>query len=178
MATSADPTWPETPLVGVGCIVVRPDGHVLMVQNYRGRWSTPGGHLDIGESPAECAARETHEETGLHVTGIAFVAITNDLLPDAGRHYITIWMRAEAAGSPPEIGDAAEIVAAQWFPPTALPEPRHLYFENLLAGRCLPRNPTNLPFPVSPPEHAESARTERWHPNLEHPAPSNGASAP
>ena len=55
MATIPDSTWPNIPYVGVGCIVVRGDGQLLMVQNHRGRWSTPGGHLDFGESPAECA---------------------------------------------------------------------------------------------------------------------------
>jgi 8-oxo-dGTP diphosphatase len=148
MAAIPDGTRPRIPRVGVGCIVVRPDGQVLMVQNHRGFWSTPGGHLDFGESPAECAVRETFEETGLQVTEVEFVAITNDLLSDLGRHYITIWMRASAAELTPVIGDRAEIADAGWFAPTALPEPRHLYFENLIAGRCLPPNPTNLPFRV------------------------------
>ena len=137
---------PKVPLVGVGCIVVRGDGQLLMVQNHGGVWSTPGGHLDFGEMPAECAARETLEETGIGVTGIEFVAVTNDVLPDVGRHYITIWMRAEAGEVTPVIGDAAEIAAAGWFAPDDLPEPRHLYFENLLCGRSLPPNPANLPF--------------------------------
>ena len=154
MATNVEATWPRTPLVGVGCIVVRHDGQVLMVQNRRGLWSTPGGHLDVGESPAECAVRETFEETGLQVTATAFVAITNDVLPDAGRHYITIWMRAEPADGTPTIRDAAEIATAEWFPPDALPEPRHVYFENLLAGRSLPPNPGNLPFPGSASRHS------------------------
>ena len=134
------------PQVGVGCIVVRDDGHLLMVQNHRGFWSTPGGHLDFGESPAECAARETFEETGVRVTNAEFVAITNDVLHDVGRHYITIWMRAEVADAPLIVGDPAEIAAANWFAPGDLPEPRHLYFENLLAGRCLPPAPANFPF--------------------------------
>lgn len=148
MPTIPDGTWPRIPHVGVGCIVVC-DGRILMVQNHRGFWSTPGGHLDFGESPAECAVRETFEETGVRVTEVEFVAITNDVLPDAGRHYITIWMRANAAELTPVIHDRAEIAAAGWFPPNALPEPRHLYFENLLAGRSLPPNPANLPFQIS-----------------------------
>ena len=146
MAATPDATWPKVPHVGVGCIVVRSDGHLLLVRNHRGYWSTPGGHLDFGESPAECAARETLEETGIQVHDVEFVAITNDVLPHAGRHYITIWMRASAAALAPVIHDPAEIAAAGWFAPTALPEPRHLYFENLLAGRSLPPNPSNLPF--------------------------------
>jgi 8-oxo-dGTP diphosphatase len=146
MATIPDSTWPKIPHVGVGCIVVRGDGQLLMVQNHRGFWSTPGGHLDFGESPAECAARETFEEAGLRVAHVEFVAITNDVLPDAGRHYVTIWMRAGAADLTPVVRDPDEIAAAGWFAPDALPRPLHLYFENLIAGRSLPPNPANLPF--------------------------------
>ena len=146
MSAVPDATRPKVPLVGVGCIVVRADGHLLLVRNQRGFWSTPGGHLDFGESPAECAARETLEETGVQVSDIEFVAITNDVLPQLGRHYITIWMRATAPKLAPVIHDLVEIEAAGWFAPSALPEPRHLYFENLLAGRSLPPNPTNFPF--------------------------------
>ncbi len=148
MSIVQERTWPRIPYVGVGCIVVRGDGQVLMVRNHRGFWSTPGGHLDFGESPAECAARETLEETGIQVTDVEFVAVTNDVLIDADRHYITIWMRANAVALTPVIGDRDEIGEAAWFAPDALPEPRHLYFENLLAGRSLPPNPGNLPFPI------------------------------
>lgn len=31
------------------------------------RWMPPGGHIDPNETPAECAARECKEETGLDV---------------------------------------------------------------------------------------------------------------
>ena len=81
------------------------------------------------------------------VTNVAFVALTNDLLPEVDRHYVTVWMCADAdANALPTVGDPAEIDAVGWFAPAALPEPRHLYFKNLLAGRCLPLYPTNLPF--------------------------------
>jgi 8-oxo-dGTP diphosphatase len=139
-------TWPRIPRVGVGCIVVRSDGQILMVRNHRGFWSTPGGHLDYGESPAECAARDTFEETGLRMDDVEFVAITNDVLPGADRHYVTIWMRGKAADVAPVIRDPTEIAEARWCAPDALPEPRHLYFDNLLTGRSLPQKPPNLPF--------------------------------
>ena len=46
---------------------------LLMLRNRQpnyGNWSPIGGKLEtaIGESPFECAARETHEETGMEVT--------------------------------------------------------------------------------------------------------------
>lgn len=39
-------------------------------------WCLPGGAVEIGESPAACATRETPEETGLEseVTGLALIA--------------------------------------------------------------------------------------------------------
>ncbi len=149
MATNApEQVWPKVPYVGVGCIVVRADGQLLLVRSQRGYWSTPGGHLDFGESLEACAARETLEETGVRVTNVAFVAITNDVLPDAGKHYVTVWMRGDADEVPPVIGDPDEIAAAGWFAPDALPTPLVRYFENLLAGRCLPANPSNLPFAI------------------------------
>ena len=156
MATIPDVTWPKVPYVGVGCIVVRDDGQLLMVQNHRGFWSTPGGHLDFGESPAECAIRETLEETGVAVTGVEFVAITNDVLPDVGRHYITVWMRADTAERTLAVRDPGEIAAAAWFAPERLPTPLHLYFENLIAGQSLPPDPANLPF-----ERRQPARLAR-----------------
>jgi 8-oxo-dGTP diphosphatase len=134
----------KIPFVGVGCIVVR-DGQLLLVQHQGGFWSTPGGHLDFGESPELCAARETLEETGVSVSNIQFVAITNDVLPDVGKHYVTIWMRGDADRAATQIGDTAEIKELGWFHPGALPTPRELYFQNLLEGRCWPRNALIFP---------------------------------
>ena len=139
----------KIPYVGVGCIVIR-DGQLLLVQNQRGFWSTPGGYLDFGESPDVCAARETLEETGISVANVEFVAITNDVLADAGRHYLTVWMRGDADSAPARIGDAAEINQLGWFAPGNLPRPLHIYFQNPLEGRCWPRSPANMPFTIAP----------------------------
>ena len=135
----------EVPRVGVGCIVVSND-LLLMVKNHRGLWSTPGGHLNFGESPAECAARETREETGIAIRNVEFVAISNDVLHDTGRHYLTVWMRADAASTAIEIEDTGEVAQVGWFPPDCLPSPLHLYFRNLIEGRTLPPTPENVPF--------------------------------
>ena len=53
--------------VSVKGVVVR-DGRVLLLRNERDEWELPGGKLDLGEEPADCAAREIAEEVGWQVT--------------------------------------------------------------------------------------------------------------
>src|SRR5262245_35158791 len=134
----------SAPRVGVGCIVIR-DGQILLIRRQRnhgaGTWSPPGGHLDFGETPAECAARETREESGV---GVAvsdgdFLAVTSDIYTDVGRHYITIWMLGAADDSTPSVQDREEIADVGWFPLTDLPQPLFLSLEHLLSGDSLPR---------------------------------------
>ncbi|MET0291876.1 MAG: NUDIX domain-containing protein [Steroidobacteraceae bacterium] len=136
--------WPKIPYVGVGCIVIR-DGRLLLVRNRNGSWSSPGGHLDFGESPEEGAARETFEEAGIRVTNIEFVALTNDVLHGTGKHYVTLWMRAEPLEAEIQPRDVDEIDAFGWFAPDAMPDDLYPYFRNLIAGRCLPPAPANFP---------------------------------
>lgn len=55
---------------GVGGVVVK-DDRLLMVHRAgahgAGLWSIPGGWMEVGESPAQAAAREVREETGVVV---------------------------------------------------------------------------------------------------------------
>ena len=51
---------PSGAILLIRCIVPRPEGDFIF-------WLTPGGEIEPGESPAEAAARELHEELGLTV---------------------------------------------------------------------------------------------------------------
>ena len=140
-AMTSLPDRASAPRVGVACIVLRNDRILLMRRAGRheaGTWSTPGGHLDFGETPAACAARETEEETGVRVSGLRFVAITNDIFEATGKHYLTIWMRAESSVGDPAIGAPTEVAEVGWYDLDDLPAPLFLSLENLLAGRGLP----------------------------------------
>ena len=70
MAKALKREFPEAPIVGVGAVVVDRN-RVLLVQRGReplkGKWSLPGGMLELGESLADGVAREVQEETGLNV---------------------------------------------------------------------------------------------------------------
>lgn len=134
----------NVPRVGIGCIVHH-GGQVLLVRSHRGLWSTPGGHLDFGETPEAAAARETLEETGVRVRDVHFIGVSNDVFGEPTRHYLTVWFRAAAEGREIVIGDAEEIAEARWFSPDALPDPKQYYFAHFLAGGTLPG-----PLPLLP----------------------------
>jgi ADP-ribose pyrophosphatase YjhB (NUDIX family) len=54
------------PKVVAGCIPVMPDGRIVLlkrtIEPARGKWSYPAGYMEMGETVAQAAARETHEE--------------------------------------------------------------------------------------------------------------------
>jgi ADP-ribose pyrophosphatase YjhB (NUDIX family) len=51
-----------------GSILVSPRGCICVVKGRSsGKWSFPKGHANRGETPFQCAARETLEETGIQI---------------------------------------------------------------------------------------------------------------
>jgi len=60
----------SAPQVAVGGIVIK-DNRILLVKRTKdpnkGRWSIPGGSVELGETLQEAAEREIREETGLKV---------------------------------------------------------------------------------------------------------------
>lgn len=131
----------KRPRIGVGIIIRRRD-EVLLVRRAAvhgsGSWSTPGGHLDHGETLEQCAARETAEETGVEIENTRFRALTNDVFADEARHYLTVWMEAEYRAGTARVNAADEVASVGWFRWDRLPAPLFLPFQNLLAGHCYP----------------------------------------
>lgn len=131
----------QSPQVGIGIIITRDDQVLLMKRkgpHGMGTWSTPGGHLDFGESPEGCAAREAKEEVGLDVVDIRFRAVTNDLFETTGKHYITIWMEGSVISGEPIIAAEDEVAEIGWFAWDSLPQPLFLTLENLLKENSYP----------------------------------------
>ncbi len=129
------------PRVGVALILEK-DGKALLVHRKgahgAGTWSTPGGHLEFGESPETCAVRETKEEVGVTASAPKFLAITNDVFESEGKHYITIWMRSNNFTGLPYPAAVEEVAEWGWFGWDALPAPLFLPLENLLRHNSYP----------------------------------------
>jgi 8-oxo-dGTP diphosphatase len=131
----------DAPRIGVG-VIIRKDERVLLLHRAGGHgsdsWSTPGGHLDHGETLEQCAIREVMEETSVEIHNVRFLALTNDVFADEGRHYLTVWMDADYRAGEARVNAPHEMSSVAWLPWDRLPAPLFLPFENLLAGRCYP----------------------------------------
>ena len=130
----------EKPRVGTAILITKGDKVLLMKRKGHhgtGTWSTPGGHLDFGETPEDCAAREAKEEVGVDVVDIRFRSVTNDLFEASGRHYITVWMEGKPLGEP-FIASKREVEEIGWFHWDALPQPLFLPLENLVNKNSYP----------------------------------------
>lgn len=138
----------DRPGIGVGVLIVR-DGKLLLRKRVRshgeGTWSLAGGHLEYGETPERCAIRETLEETGLTIASGTVVALTTDIFEPEGKHYVTIWVKAEGIGEGDIVLDPTEASDYGWFPLDALPSPLFPPLENLLnGGSMIPFDPLSL----------------------------------
>lgn len=76
-----DPAAPKaTSLVpSVNVVVVNDAGEILMIRRTdNGNWALPGGAIDLGESVAQAAVRETFEESGIECAVTGIVGIYSD----------------------------------------------------------------------------------------------------
>jgi 8-oxo-dGTP diphosphatase len=118
--------YPESPLVGVGAVIVEKN-RVLLIRRgtapLLGEWSLPGGVLECGETLREAVAREAREETGLVVQTGEMLGVYERLIrDDEGRvryHYVLIdFLCRPVSGDLNAGSDAADV---RWFTRDELP---------------------------------------------------------
>lgn len=117
--------YPTRPLVGAGAVVHR-GGNVLLVRRKNppneGRWSLPGGLVEVGESTQAAAAREVYEETGLEVSIEGLLDVQTDIHRDRRSrieyHFVLVDYSAHSSSGSPRInGESSEW---GWFGETQL----------------------------------------------------------
>jgi 8-oxo-dGTP diphosphatase len=105
--------------VGVGGIVVHED-RVLLVRRakepLRGRWTVPGGTLELGESLSAAVAREVEEETGVRVEPVELMTVFDRIELDGGEvrfhHVIVDYLCRYLGGAARAASDAADVAWA------------------------------------------------------------------
>lgn len=109
------------PEVAVGAVAVD-EGELLLVRRGRapeaGRWSVPGGRLELGEQLAAAVEREVREETGTDVHCGRLLGWAERIAPD--HHFVIldfvvdVLRRGHRSG-----GDALEVA---WVPLARVPD--------------------------------------------------------
>ena len=85
-----------------------------------GTWGLPGGHQEFGESPEATAVREVAEETGLRVVPTARLGFTDDPMPEADRHYVTLFLACAVTAGTATIREPDKATDLAWLSPEEL----------------------------------------------------------
>lgn len=113
--------FPDAPRVGVGAVVLH-EGRVLLVRRggrpSAGKWSLPGGLVELGETTAEAVRREIAEECGCDIRLVGVCGVIDRIVRDAEDrvryHYVLVdYLAYPASASITAGSDAAD---ACWYP--------------------------------------------------------------
>lgn len=142
--------YPETPLIGVGAVIVDRSEHgqtrVLLIRRGKapllGEWSLPGGVLECGETLRDATIREAREETGLIVEPEEMLGVYERIIRDEqGKtryHYVLIDYLCRVVGGNLQAGsDAADV---RWFKREELPPLNLAYDANDVVHKGLNRS--------------------------------------
>ena len=109
--------YPNRPIVGVGAIIIE-NGRILLEKRKndpgRGKWSIPGGLVELGESLEQTVIREVQEETGLVVDAPELIDVINQTtLDESGKvkhHFVIVdYVVKLKGGTARAASDAAEL---------------------------------------------------------------------
>lgn len=111
--------YPERPVLAVGGVVVS-DGHALLIRRGHpplgGRWSIPGGILELGETILQGVARELGEETGIQSRALELIEVYEKMVPDAAGqpkyHFVILDYLCEFQGGSLQAG--SDVTEAAW----------------------------------------------------------------
>ena len=111
--------YPDSPVLGVGAVIFNNE-EVLLAKRGKepgyGKWSIPGGAVELGETLKEGLLREIMEETGLEVEigGMVEVLewISRDENDQIKYHYVLVdfWCKCLSIG----INPSSDVLDAKW----------------------------------------------------------------
>lgn len=109
--------YPKQPIVGIGAVIIC-NGEILLEKRKgepgRGKWTVPGGLVELGESAEQTVMREVREETNLEVEQPELIDVVNSVTTDEnGRikyHFVIVDYFVKLKGGTLEAADdAAEL---------------------------------------------------------------------
>ncbi len=107
--------------VGVGAILVNPDGKVFLSRrgqnskNEKGLWEFPGGAVEFGEKMADALQREMAEEYGIEIEVGDLLDIVDHILPAEGQHWVSPTFICRIKSGEPKILEPGKCSQIGWF---------------------------------------------------------------
>jgi len=113
--------YPDQPIVGIGVVLVH-NGKLVLIKRGndpgRGKWSIPGGLVELGEQIESAVIREANEETCLTVKNPQIVDVVDNVERDAeGKvkyHYVIVDYLVEVVCG--DIAAASDAEELRWVP--------------------------------------------------------------
>ncbi len=113
----------QNPVPASAVVLVDDRGRILLVKRNvepkKGMWCLPGGFMEIGEDPEECALRELVEETSLTGKIEDLLGLTSSPNSDYGTVLLMGYLVRDYIGEPVPGDDAQDV---GFFLPEELPE--------------------------------------------------------
>lgn len=117
-------------------VLIEKDSRVLLVRRvnepFRGLWTLPAGFVNGGENPAEAAARECLEETGLVVEIKRVLDVIAGREHERGADFIIVYSAEVMSG---EMSPADDADAVEWFERNNLPKLAFKATQKVLLGQ-------------------------------------------
>ena len=112
-----------TPKVDVRGVVFKEDAILLVRERADGKWTLPGGWVDVNESPSESVAREVFEESGYQTKALKLLACydrNRHPHPPHPYHVYKLFFHCEILGGSPST--SYETDGVDFFKQDAIPE--------------------------------------------------------
>jgi ADP-ribose pyrophosphatase YjhB (NUDIX family) len=111
--------YPVQPIACAAAVIIEAE-RVLLIRRDRepnfGRWSFPGGAVELGETSGMCAVREALEETGLDVEILEVAAVVDRIFRDEDDkikyQYLIVDYLAQPVGG--TLQAATDVSQAEW----------------------------------------------------------------
>ncbi|GAA4179322.1 NUDIX domain-containing protein [Streptosporangium oxazolinicum] len=123
-----DPNAPKanTLVPACGTVTVDDTGRILLQRRRdTGQWALPMGKMEIGETPSQCAVRETEEETGITVEPVSMLGVYSDpghivayTDGEVRQEYEVMLIARPISGQPGANNEASDV---RWVAPQDLP---------------------------------------------------------
>jgi mutator protein MutT len=118
--------YPDHPIVGVGAIIIKGE-EILLARRGKepgyGKWSIPGGAVNLGEKLEEAVVREVCEEANLTIRVGEVVEVLERIFRDPdGKvqyHYVLVDFLCEYLSG--EGKPSSDVLEVQWVPISEIP---------------------------------------------------------